>query len=212
MHQIFQSPDSPSNGIICADLEAIRPRSHTTRSGWLGQSEEHRPCKKTGSEGCIQRGRAKTTADCASGQYRDLGRVQTGTLKFADGRRQECFNSPYGATHFPAYAETIGYKPGEPYDPARSESDTVKMLSSIAKETGTWLVGGTHPTFHVTIVERSEHGEQELYPRERSPRATCTTPLPYTRRKVRVLHPSAWLMPLTNNRRVGGSISQNPSV
>jgi len=57
----------------------------------------------------------------------------------------ECFNSPYGATHFPTYAETIGYKPGEPYDPAKSESDSVRMLSSVAKETGTWLVGGTIP-------------------------------------------------------------------
>ncbi|KAF9781881.1 carbon-nitrogen hydrolase [Thelephora terrestris] len=57
----------------------------------------------------------------------------------------ECFNSPYGATHFPAYAETIGYIPGEPYDIAKSESDTVKMLSSVAKETGTWLFGGTIP-------------------------------------------------------------------
>lgn len=59
-------------------------------------------------------------------------------------RRQECFNSPYGATHFPAYAETIGYKPGEPYDPTKSESETIQMLSSVAKETGTWLVGGAY--------------------------------------------------------------------
>jgi len=57
----------------------------------------------------------------------------------------ECFNSPYGAAHFPAYAETIGYKPGEPYDPTKSESDTVRMLSSVAKETGAWLVGGSIP-------------------------------------------------------------------
>jgi len=57
----------------------------------------------------------------------------------------ECFNSPYGANHFPAYAETIGYKPGEPYDPAQSDSDTIKMLSAVAKETGTWLLGGTIP-------------------------------------------------------------------
>jgi hypothetical protein len=76
--------------------------------------------------------------------------MQTKTLKFADGR-QECFNSPYGATHFPAYAETIGYEPGEPYHPAKSESDTVRMLSSVAKETGTWLIGGahSHPTRYI---------------------------------------------------------------
>jgi len=57
----------------------------------------------------------------------------------------ECFNSPYGANHFPAYAETIGYKPGEPYDPAQSKSDTIRMLSAVAKETGAWLVGGSIP-------------------------------------------------------------------
>jgi len=62
----------------------------------------------------------------------------------------ECFNSPYGATHFPAYAEAIEYKPGEPYDPAKSESDTVRMLSSVAKETGTWVVGGTIPEREVS--------------------------------------------------------------
>lgn len=73
-----------------------------------------------------------------------------------DGQRPElivlpeCFNSPYGATHFPAYAETIGYRPGEPYDPANSESETVKMLSSVAKETATWLVGGTIPEREVS--------------------------------------------------------------
>ncbi|KAF9778076.1 carbon-nitrogen hydrolase [Thelephora terrestris] len=66
------------------------------------------------------------------------------TLKFT-GNDDRRLNSPYGATHFPAYAETIGYIPGEPYDIAKSESDTVKMLSSVAKETGTWLFGGTIP-------------------------------------------------------------------
>ncbi|KIY50224.1 carbon-nitrogen hydrolase [Fistulina hepatica ATCC 64428] len=54
----------------------------------------------------------------------------------------ECFNSPYGVTHFPAYAETIGYRPGQDYDPASSKSESVKMLSSVAKETSTWLIGG----------------------------------------------------------------------
>lgn len=62
----------------------------------------------------------------------------------------ECFNSPYGAAHFPTYAETIGYQPGEPYDPIKSESETVRMLSSVAKETGTWLVGGTIPEREVS--------------------------------------------------------------
>ena len=57
---------------------------------------------------------------------------------------QECFNSPYGHTHFPKYAEIIGFTPGEPYDIAKSQSESVKVLSSIAEDTGTWLIGGMH--------------------------------------------------------------------
>ncbi|KAF8197363.1 carbon-nitrogen hydrolase [Pholiota molesta] len=49
----------------------------------------------------------------------------------------ECFNSPYGHTHFPVYAEKIGYVPGEP--------ESVQMLSSVAKEIRTWLIGGSIP-------------------------------------------------------------------
>lgn len=56
---------------------------------------------------------------------------------------QECFNSPYGHKHFPEYAETIGYESGKPYDIASSKSESVKMLSAVAKETGTWLIGGS---------------------------------------------------------------------
>jgi len=56
---------------------------------------------------------------------------------------QECFNSPYGHTHFPVYAESIGYTPGQPFDVMKSESESVQMLSSAAKETGTWLIGGS---------------------------------------------------------------------
>ncbi|KAL1743290.1 carbon-nitrogen hydrolase [Schizophyllum fasciatum] len=57
----------------------------------------------------------------------------------------ECFNSPYGAQHFPVYAEKIGYLPGRPYDVGKTESDSVRMLSDVAKETGMWLIGGTIP-------------------------------------------------------------------
>lgn len=57
----------------------------------------------------------------------------------------ECFNSPYGHVHFPVYAEKIGFVPGQTYDVEKSESDSVKMLSSVAKETGAWLVGGSIP-------------------------------------------------------------------
>ncbi|KAF8831550.1 hypothetical protein HHX47_DHR1000470 [Lentinula edodes] len=54
----------------------------------------------------------------------------------------ECFNSPYGHVHFPVYAEKIGFTPGEPYDIGKSESESVKMLSSAAKECNIWLIGG----------------------------------------------------------------------
>lgn len=57
----------------------------------------------------------------------------------------ECFNSPYGHQHFPKYAETIGYEHGKPYDVEKSESESVKTLSSLAKQTGVWLLGGSIP-------------------------------------------------------------------
>jgi len=57
----------------------------------------------------------------------------------------ECFNSPYGHTHFPVYAEHIGYTPGQPYDITKSESESVKMLSAVAQDTGAWIIGGSIP-------------------------------------------------------------------
>jgi omega-amidase len=57
----------------------------------------------------------------------------------------ECFNSPYGHKYFPAYAENIAFSRGTPYDVNASESETVKMLSAVAKQTGTWLIGGSIP-------------------------------------------------------------------
>lgn len=57
----------------------------------------------------------------------------------------ECFNSPYGHMHFPNYAEPIGYEPGKPYDISSSPSESVKALSAMAKDAGTWLLGGSIP-------------------------------------------------------------------
>ncbi|EAU88115.2 nitrilase family protein [Coprinopsis cinerea okayama7 len=57
----------------------------------------------------------------------------------------ECFNSPYGHVHFPVYAEKIGWTPGTKYEIEKSESESVKMLSQLAKETKTWLIGGSIP-------------------------------------------------------------------
>ncbi|EPQ58508.1 carbon-nitrogen hydrolase [Gloeophyllum trabeum ATCC 11539] len=68
----------------------------------------------------------------------------------------ECFNSPYGAKHFPVFAETIGYTPGQPYDVSKSESGSVKMLSEAAKEEGVWLIGGSIP-------ERDATDSKKLY-------------------------------------------------
>jgi omega-amidase len=64
----------------------------------------------------------------------------------------ECFNSPYGHVHFPVYAEKIGYSVDQPYDATTSESDSVKMLSAAAKESGIWLIGGSIP-------EREDDGD-----------------------------------------------------
>ncbi|KAJ7273443.1 carbon-nitrogen hydrolase [Mycena haematopus] len=55
----------------------------------------------------------------------------------------ECFNCPYGE-NFPLYAEKIGFT-GKSYNVAESDSESVKMLSSVAKETKTWLIGGSIP-------------------------------------------------------------------
>lgn len=54
----------------------------------------------------------------------------------------ECFNSPYGVDHFGQFAEDIGFQPGTPYDVSSSESESIKMLSQVAKQTGVWLFGG----------------------------------------------------------------------
>ncbi|KAF9562125.1 carbon-nitrogen hydrolase [Agrocybe pediades] len=67
----------------------------------------------------------------------------------------ECFNSPYGHTHFPKYAEVIGFTPGKPYDASRSGSETVRMLSSIARQVQSWIIGGSIP-------ERDE-GSDKIY-------------------------------------------------
>ncbi|KLO12029.1 carbon-nitrogen hydrolase [Schizopora paradoxa] len=68
----------------------------------------------------------------------------------------ECFNSPYGVSFFPDYAEEIGYIPGQHYDISSSKSQSVRMLSKAAKETSTWLIGGTIP-------ERDTEDDSKLY-------------------------------------------------
>ena len=52
------------------------------------------------------------------------------------------FNSPYATDQFRKYAERIGFTPGERYDGASSDSETIRTLSAAAKEHGIWLIGG----------------------------------------------------------------------
>ncbi|KAK6340477.1 Carbon-nitrogen hydrolase [Orbilia blumenaviensis] len=53
----------------------------------------------------------------------------------------ECFNSPYGTNYFPQYAESLS-------TPILSQSFTA--LSAIAKETATYLIGGSIPEVDTT--------------------------------------------------------------
>ena len=62
----------------------------------------------------------------------------------------ECFNSPYGTKYFPNYAETL-----LPSPPSTEQSPTFHALRELAKESGTYLVGGSIP-------ER-EPGTDKLY-------------------------------------------------
>lgn len=52
----------------------------------------------------------------------------------------ECFNSPYGCDYFPSYAEQL-----TPYPPSAEQSPSYHALSAMAKETGTYLIGGSIP-------------------------------------------------------------------
>lgn len=100
-----------------------------------------------------------------SNKASNLAHAREMVLKAASGRASEsesgpkpdmivlpeCFNSPYGAKYFPEYAERIDHTHGAKYDIEASPSESVKMLSSVAKETKTWLIGGSIP-------EREEPG------------------------------------------------------
>ncbi|PVH93179.1 carbon-nitrogen hydrolase [Periconia macrospinosa] len=56
----------------------------------------------------------------------------------------ECFNSPYGTKYFPQYAEQLqGVTRGSP--PTQEQSPTFHALSSLAKESGAYIIGGSIP-------------------------------------------------------------------
>jgi omega-amidase len=64
----------------------------------------------------------------------------------------ECFNSPYGTQYFAEYAEEL------------SSSETRSALSAMAKETSTYLVGGSFPersgsNLYNTCLVHSPSGE-----------------------------------------------------
>ena len=54
----------------------------------------------------------------------------------------ECFNSPYGCQFFPKYAETL-----LPSPPSKDQSPSFHTLAELAKETKTYVVGGSIPEF-----------------------------------------------------------------
>ena len=60
------------------------------------------------------------------------------------------------------------------------------MLSAVAKETGTWLVGGMHTHISRCHCRRFIPREQDLSPKERHPQAISTTPRPCIHPMVRV--------------------------
>lgn len=69
----------------------------------------------------------------------------------------ECFNSPYGTKYFPKYAETL-----LPSPPTQEQSPSFHMLSSLAKETGTYIVGGSIPEYHKADGEEAKHYNTSL--------------------------------------------------
>lgn len=54
----------------------------------------------------------------------------------------ECFNSPYGAQHFPEYAEEV---PAAATQCAAAAHPSMHLLTSLAAELGIYLVGGSIP-------------------------------------------------------------------
>ncbi|KAL9585060.1 MAG: hypothetical protein Q9212_001750 [Teloschistes hypoglaucus] len=57
----------------------------------------------------------------------------------------ECFNSPYGCQYFPKYAETL-----LPSPPSKEKAPSFHALSDLAKETKTYLLGGSIPEYETS--------------------------------------------------------------
>jgi len=54
----------------------------------------------------------------------------------------ECFNSPYGTSFFPKYSEVL-----LPSPPSQEQSPTFQALSELARESKSFLVGGSIPEY-----------------------------------------------------------------
>ncbi|KAJ6787863.1 hypothetical protein PWT90_07151 [Aphanocladium album] len=63
----------------------------------------------------------------------------------------ECFNSPYGTSFFPTYAEVL-----QPSPPSPEQSPSYHALSAMARDNGVYLVGGSIP-------ERDPSSSSTLY-------------------------------------------------
>ncbi|KAL8924180.1 MAG: hypothetical protein Q9172_002802 [Xanthocarpia lactea] len=57
----------------------------------------------------------------------------------------ECFNSPYGCQYFPKYAETL-----LPSPPSNEKAPSFHALSDLAKESKTYLLGGSIPEYETS--------------------------------------------------------------
>jgi len=66
----------------------------------------------------------------------------------------ECFNSPYGCDYFPSYAEQL-----RPYPPPPERSPSYHALSDMARETGTYLIGGSIPELELPASPGAEAGK-----------------------------------------------------
>jgi len=66
----------------------------------------------------------------------------------------ECFNSPYGTKYFPSYAETL-----LPSPPTQEQSPSYHAISSIAKETKTYVLGGSIPELVESAAADSKDGK-----------------------------------------------------
>ena len=69
----------------------------------------------------------------------------------------ECFNSPYGTQHFPNYAETLFPSP-----PTPAQSPSYHLLSDLAKETETHILGGSIPEVVAATTSTPSESSQSV--------------------------------------------------